>query len=246
MLSIHLSRREAPGLWRNSRLATEPPLAPAAKPYAPRTPQLPTSSCIAPIATSHSSRHKPPLLPSLRYLPSLYCSERRPREAGAASRPRIAACRPHLLGSLPPLVTAVALLPAVALLGCLLVHPSEQVCRRPAVPWKPPAAQPLPRVAPAGGRAGGGRSGVAVAAGRGPAAPRTPTGAGHGAPGTLGGSPSQHGGDSTASPRARPHPVLPWTGVLLPPTLTWALEGESLVKKNARYAFFIPSARKNE
>lgn len=168
MLSIHLSRREAPGLWRNSRLATEPPLAPAAKPYAPRTPQLPTSSCIAPITTSHSSRHKPPLLPSLRYLPSLYAQsgdrgrlEPRPDPASLPAVPTFLGL--FLLWLLPLHFSPPSLFWAASSFILASRFAGAQPCHESLQPpspcrgWHPPGAGPGAGAAALPWQRGGGR-----------------------------------------------------------------------------------------
>lgn len=97
-------------------------LPPASASPGPRQPSLPPPQAASP---------RLPASPG--YLPRPRCQGQGGSHVPSPAPPP-AGSQPHLLGSLPPLITAVALLAAVALLGCLLVHPSERVCRRRAVP----------------------------------------------------------------------------------------------------------------
>lgn len=97
-------------------------LPPASASPGPRQPSLPPPQAASP---------RLPASPG--YLPRPRCQGQGGSHVPSPAPPPVGS-QPHLLGSLPPLITAVALLAAVALLGCLLVHPSERVCRRRAVP----------------------------------------------------------------------------------------------------------------
>lgn len=170
-----------------------------------------------------------------------------PRSAAEPREP--AGSRPHLLGFLPPLAATVAPLPAVALLGCLLVHPSSAAQPAPsrAVPSpRPPSpCRGWCRRGPGRGRAerrcrggagsgGAGRPGGAATPGANP-----PGGAGGARRGPAqllpskplqgaGTAPSGGGGSEPGPAPPRPCPRM---GQAPPPRAKRAPEGGSLAEK---------------